>query len=398
MKCIIFSILVALTNTNCFGQSLIKIGDNVPRYSFTKLVNAPTTNLDIADLKGVPKVIAFWGTWCGPCIPEMVNLAKLKKQFGDKIQIIAVSNDNEQKLKYFLQKRPSKIWFASDPSNNLWSIFNIETAGHSVLVDKNNKVVAITETSTLDSLVFKSLINTQSLNLKDQRGDRVLKESEEPIKLDSSTLYSFVVHPKIQGVSAMMKRPNSGAFARRRITIINLVPTMILREAFDISVSKKIIYTAKEDSIKSMENPLCIDFIVSEIDKTKLKVLFQNEINSHLSVMGKIEKRNIPCYVLQPIKGRTVQIQQSVKSDNLFSFNGLEFEGKGIPIKTFISYIENALHYPVYDATGLTKYYDINFSKNNVEPLQSIKDSLDKLGLELVKDQKEMDVLVISSR
>jgi thiol-disulfide isomerase/thioredoxin len=361
-------------------------------------VNAPTKNLNLTDLKGIPAVIVFWGTWCAPCIPEMMNLGKLEKQFGDKIKIIGVSNDNEQKLKYFLQKRPSGIWFATDPSNNLWRIFGIETAGHSVLIDKNNKVVAITETGILDSSVFNSLVNSESLNLKEQRGDKSLKETEDPVSFDSNTIYGFVMQPKIQGINPMMKRPNTGTFAKRRITVINLLPIVILREAFDISIPKKIFYATKEDSIKSNENPLCIDFMVSDSFKSQLKVLFQNELNNHLPVKGKIEKRIIPCYILQPIKGKTILIKQSATSDNIFSFNGLEFEAKGIPITTLISYIENGLNYPVYNATGLTSHYDIHFSKNNIEPLQSIKNSLEAFGLELVKREKEMDVLVIASR
>jgi hypothetical protein len=44
----------------------------------------------------------------------------------------------------------------------------------------------------------------------------------------------------------------------------------------------------------------------------------------------------------------------------------------------------------------LTGYYNIKFSKNNVEPLKPIRDNLAKFGLELVKDQKEMKALVIS--
>jgi hypothetical protein len=56
------------------------------------------------------------------------------------------------------------------------------------------------------------------------------------------------------------------------------------------------------------------------------------------------------------------------------------------------------LNYPVYDATGLTKYYNIDFTRNNIDPLTSTKESLAKLGLVLVKDRKEMDVLVITDK
>ncbi len=398
MKRLITSVCFCLAILIVHGQGLVNVGDNAPVYNFTKLINAPQTQVYINELKGKPIALAFWGTWCAPCIPEMINLAKLQKQFGDKVQIIGVSNDNEQKLKYFLHKRPSKIWFASDPSQNLWNIFGINTAGHTALIDKEGKVVSITETHSIDSTVIQNLIDKKPIGVQENRGDRILSTNEDPIKLDSSTIYSFVMQPQLKGIGAMMRRPNSGAFAKRRITIINLAPTVILREAFTISVAKRIVYASKEDSVKSNQAAFCIDFIVSEADKPNLYTLFQNELNNHLPVKGELQKRVIYCYVLKPIEGKQVAISQSASSENKFAFNGLEFEGEGVPIKTFISYIENELNYPVYDATGLTKFYDIKFSRNNVEPLQSTKESLAKLGLELVKDQREMDVLVISSR
>ena len=381
-----------------FGQGLVKIGDKTPKYYFNKLVNAPNTKIDISDLKGKPTILAFWGTWCAPCIPEMINLGKLQKTFGDKVQIIGVSNDNEQKLKSFLQKRPSKVWFASDPSNNLWNIFDLQTAGHAVLIDKNNYVVSITETIKIDSAVINNLITANQVNLSENRGTKLLPENQDPVTLDSTTLYSFVLQPALQGITPMMKKPRIGPFGSRRITIINLVPAIILKDAYEISTAKRIIYPTKEDSLTSNQNPYCIDFIVAENDKTNLKALFQKELNNHLPVKGEVQKRIIPCYVLQPIEGKQVSIKESTKSNNSFSSSGLAFSGTGIPIKTFINYIENELRYPIYDATGLTKYYDIEFLKNNVDRLQSTKDSLAKFGLELVKDQKEIDVLVITSR
>lgn len=398
MKHIIISTAFILASAISFGQGLVKIGDKAPKYYFTKIVNSPITELDISDLKGKPTIFAFWGTWCAPCIPEMINLGKLQKRFGDKVQIIGVSNDNEQKLKTFLLKRPSKIWFASDPSNNLWNIFGLQTAGHTVLIDKNNNVVGVSETEKIDSAVINNLITSNQLNLSEDRGTKKLAENQDPVKLDSTTLYSFVLQPELKGITPMMKQPRLGAFAKRRITIINLTPEVILREAYDISLSEKIIYPTKEDSVRSNQNSYCVDFIVSDNDKADLKALFQNELNKHLPVKAEIQKKIIACYVLRAIVGKQILIKQSTKSGNEFSFNGLEFSGKGVLIKSFVSYLENELSYPVYDATGLSKYYDIDFSRNNVEPLKSTKESLAKLGLELVKGQKEMDVLVIKTR
>ena len=196
----------------------------------------------------------------------------------------------------------------------------------------------------------------------------------------------------------MMRKPPTGPFANRRITIINLTPEVILREAFDISLSKRVIYQSKDDSLKSNQNAYCVDFIVSENNKADLKTLFQNELNKHLPVKGEIQKKVIACYVLRPIEGKQILIKQSNKLVNEFSYSDLEFASRGILINSLISYSENELNYPIYDAMGLTKYYDINFSRNNTEPLKSTKESLAKLGLELMQDQKEMEVLIITAR
>lgn len=398
MKRLLSFTAFVLTLLSMHAQGLIHIGDNAPKYHFLKVINAPYPSFDLKEIKSKPIVLAFWGTWCAPCIPEITKLGKLQKQFGDKVQIIAVSNDNENKLKYFLQKRPSKIWFASDPSDNLWNIFGLVEADHSALIDKNGKVVSITTTDLVDSSVIQKLINEKSIALKQNRGSQVLSRNVDPINLDSSTIYSFVIQPELKGISSMMKRPNSGVFANRRITIINLVPFVILKEAFGISTIKRVVFNTKQDSVTSFEDPLCVDLIIFNNDKKRLETTLQKELNNHLPVKGELQKRIVPCYTLRPIEGKKLFINETSDSTNNYFANGLAFEGQDVPMKTVVSYLENELHYPIYDATGLTKHYNIKFSKNNIEPLQSSKENLAKLGLELVEDKKEMDVLVISSR
>ena len=182
MRHLLSSIVFIFSTTTIFAQSLIKIGDQAPKYNITKLINAPKAELNITDLTGKPAILAFWGTWCASCIPEMITLGKLQRIFGERIRIMGVSNDNEQKIKNFLLKRPSHIWFASDPTNNLWNIFDIETAGHAVLIDKNNKVAGITETTKIDSALICKLMNDNQLNLTEERGTKKITENTEPSK------------------------------------------------------------------------------------------------------------------------------------------------------------------------------------------------------------------------
>ncbi|WP_066759336.1 TlpA family protein disulfide reductase [Crocinitomix algicola] len=40
-----------------------------------------------------PILLSFWATWCPPCRVELKELAKLNEELGDKIHIIAVSEE-----------------------------------------------------------------------------------------------------------------------------------------------------------------------------------------------------------------------------------------------------------------------------------------------------------------
>ena len=51
--------------------------------------------ISTAELRGKVVIVSFWATWCPPCREEIPEMIELANRFGDKLQIIGVSEDDD---------------------------------------------------------------------------------------------------------------------------------------------------------------------------------------------------------------------------------------------------------------------------------------------------------------
>jgi cytochrome c biogenesis protein CcmG, thiol:disulfide interchange protein DsbE len=52
-----------------------------------------------ADWAGKVVLVNFWATWCPPCRMEIPELIELKKEYGDRLEIIGISEDDDPPAK-----------------------------------------------------------------------------------------------------------------------------------------------------------------------------------------------------------------------------------------------------------------------------------------------------------
>ncbi|MBN1252496.1 MAG: TlpA family protein disulfide reductase [Bacteroidales bacterium] len=121
------------------NDEIISLTDNDYNWS-AKNINGET--VELSELKGKVIFVNLWATWCPPCIAEMPSIEKLYNIYkdNDKIAFLIVSNEDEEKVKAFMEKRGFK--FPVYVSNfKLPQVLSTESIPTTFLVSKSGKIV-----------------------------------------------------------------------------------------------------------------------------------------------------------------------------------------------------------------------------------------------------------------
>jgi thiol-disulfide isomerase/thioredoxin len=112
-----------------------------PALSFTTRDGAQK---QLADFKGKLVLVNLWATWCGPCVEEMPSLERLQAKLGDKLTILAISEDRqgETVVAPFLQKNGIQhLAIFLDPKAAATNAFSAQGLPSSYLIARDGTIV-----------------------------------------------------------------------------------------------------------------------------------------------------------------------------------------------------------------------------------------------------------------
>lgn len=93
------------------------------------------------ELKGKTVIYNFWFVSCRPCVAEIPALNKLVNQYGsDSTAFIAITFDNENRIREFLQKREFTFQIATLPQDEIDNIKKITFYPFTAIVTKEGKL------------------------------------------------------------------------------------------------------------------------------------------------------------------------------------------------------------------------------------------------------------------
>jgi len=398
MKKIILYLLVVIPFAGNAQKPVLHAGSIFPDYTIHPVINTPIKQLNPSTYTDKILIINFWGTWCPPCLPEMDSLAVLKQRNKHDIEVLAVSNENVERLQNYLKRKPSSLLLASDTASYLYRMFGFDYVGQCAIVDRKHRIIAIVQTDSVNQALINKILRGEPIQSTAETGKKELAADSKVFNVDAASLFSISIRPYISGATSMGKEYTGTPLEGRRKTFINACPEILYKSSAGIESDKQVAYenTTKKEvcNFKDTTKLFCYDVLVRQAMTDNLNAIMLNSLNMGLPIKGRIEKRMIPVYVLRKKTGDSLYIALSSTAKSSYSYNGTGFEGKGIALKVFVDYLSNELDLPVYDDTGLANKYDIT-TENALRTKEDIIAATAKLGLVLEKGEKEMKVLVL---
>lgn len=398
-----FGFLLLVIHMYSYSQeTLLKPGSSFPDIVINHITNAPVKEFYLNKVKDNKfYILNFWGTWCTPCIPEMDMLSKLQKANAGKLQVIAISDDNEERKANYLTKKPSSIWLATDTSYTLYNMLNLAYVGQSAIISPDKKIATVVRTDSINQQMIDRLLRGDRIQMSAGLKEAFVQTGSEMFDVDSLTDHSFVIRGYKKGRRRMGQTYPNGPYQGRRLTWFNVSPGLLYRAAYGIkSYGKQELYDSmvterdvQTHDMTQTKGLYCIDLLVQPQQKDSLYLLLREYLNRSLPVKARPGKKKMQVYVLKQKTGTALTIRPSVAEKTIYNFSGRGFEGQMVTLADFAAdYLTNELGLPVVDETGLQGFYDIT-TKVELRDAENVRKSIETLGLIVEKAEREVHVI-----
>ncbi len=427
------ALLICATITG-FGQQTpavkrLKIGDPVPGYTLSKLLNYPEQTLKLNDFKGKILILDYWNTACVSCIESWPKLLKLQEEYKDKIQIVLVNSLQDEKVilpllkkweKNFSRKMTLPIAYGEKMVD---SLFPHAAVPHVAWIDQNVAVKYITSGSYLNAETIQHVLDGKSMQIY-EKTDSYIEDINysKPLFVDGNggtsdnIIYSTVISKFVPGITGTAMYYSKKAYSVGVLTNASLV--RMFRELYGKGIDKfgsqqllpyarVVLKTADTASIVSYlnkifryENLFNIQVTVQkEISKEKIKRKMITDLELYFQVKTAWTKQKTPCLVVSRSSSPITTYRDGARAltyrDSKITVNKVTLQEL---INQFLSNISSwyEFPYPVVDETNYGgELGNISF-ETDLGNYRLVGRELEKHGLKFSIEEREVDVLVVT--
>ncbi len=386
----------------------LTIGDKVPDLEIKNILNTPALQSNLSAFKNKLLILDFMGTTCIGCIKGLPVLDSLQKKYGDKIQIVLVTNESLLKVKPFLNRH--KVKFPVIYNDSVLSMLFPHTfIPHDVWINKGI-VTAITYPEYVNEKNIYAILANQKVSWP-VKSDIAAFDYTQPLihineqnvpdgSYPSQMFYSWF-GSNMPNIPPMEKMQPDSEKQCIKISFINLpVIDLYLRSyglfhfadsriILDVKDTGRYLFTKGKTYRQTWinQNTFCYEAVFPlSMPVQQRREKLRNDLDVFMGLQGRMEKRNVACRVL--LKTDSAALLQPV------------YSARQVAKMVSLSYIIYMLDHtfsamPAIDETGLKKEAWIAADENIVDDIPLLQAVLKKYGLEFRTEVRTIDMLVL---
>jgi thiol-disulfide isomerase/thioredoxin len=377
------------------------VGQPAPPLTFTDLLQVPAgVKADWPSLRGKVVVLEFWATWCAGCIEEIPQLNALIQSLDpNKVQLIAVDDEDPALVKKFLAKSPINGWVALDTSKKIIDAYDVQVRPRTVVVDAQGKIAAILNPNQLTKEQLLALFDGKPVAFPADESTAIrqqaLKEAKSAVDATaggsaaSKPLFDISLRPgDLAGRMAIAHRP-SKTDDSYTYDFLNATLPVLMQYAGGVAGSRLVIHGGTPQAKYSLH----VAAPSGDIDQlaAAIQLAIVTATGMKLSHTTAVED----AYVLQPTAQAAGLLRPSTMKQSMCFYKAGKLVMMQTGLDDLATQLEDLLGHPVVNEAGINGKFDANFDlpKGDVE---GARRALEKnLGLTLVKAKRGIDRIVL---
>jgi uncharacterized protein (TIGR03435 family) len=381
--CLTAVVLVAASSSLAADPA---VGQPAPPLKLDRILQAPDGAVATWEaLRGKAVVLEFWATWCGPCVAAIPHLNELAEQFKDQpVQFIAITAEEEDVVKPFLQKRPIRAWIGLDADKATSEAYEVTSIPRTILVDKKGRVAAVTHPAAVTPQVLEDLLAGRKISLPDTEGMAIragVLPGDKPQAGDDNALLRVVIRPSTGAGGSVW---GSGKF-----TIAGASLKSIVAQAYDSPSYSTQWRTQVPETLFDVAIALPLK------QANLVEPILQDLLREMFGVTGRREMQQRDVLLLSVPPGTKAALTPGVSRGSSVSSGSSMMQAVSITIPTFAANLAGQFSRPVIDETGIEGRYDFDLKWDPKDPEALAKAVREKYGLLLTSATRPVDVLIV---
>jgi thiol-disulfide isomerase/thioredoxin len=339
-KLILIAFCLLLT-LNLSAQSSKLIGKPAPDIHFTDVLNDRQTSYKLSDFKGKVVIIDFWATWCA-CMVGLPRLENWQKKYPDNLKVITIASDSRSRLQKFLKNKPIGLPIALDSIDKYEKYFPHRAIPHTVIIDKNGIVRAISAGDQLTDINIDLLIKGKKVELALKEDVLDFDPDNDLANYAKGKGVQILLTPYLEGLPTL-----SSSFVNGRMIFVNVNPTIIYRQITGINAFTRSEWLSVNSKYRvfGKETSMCLELKAADFTEEEANTSLIQYMQLYSPLSATIELRERRVKVLKILNDKFNLPKSETQEDGTYTSSGNGIEVKGLDLKPLAEFLIRKLEY-----------------------------------------------------